>query len=287
MMFNTRLISLIGFPRSGTTFIARNLKRHSEITYWEEPKYLWRYKMRPYDYDDSLPRDESTARRYINKRLNAFSRKKNTKYLLEKTPSNVFRLDYIKRIVPDVLFLFVFRKPDDVLRSYRIKQRGKTDYSVVKRRLKNRDIPVADLPFALVSICRVILKKYLGKTNTWGIRLRTEGVLDTDEKILKAWIVSSKNIINIYQKSANDYLIVSYESYCENVFVWHDKIADFYSLQKTGKELLTKSERNQVTKSVFNWTEYNVDFAVASEAESVYEQLNELAQNVNEDKKKS
>ena len=97
-------ISLIGFPRSGTTLIARNLSKYYQFAYWEEPKYIWKYRARPYFKDDLEQDPNDRIRNYI---LTRFAKFKGEKlFLLEKTPSNIFRIPYLNKLFPEMRYIY-------------------------------------------------------------------------------------------------------------------------------------------------------------------------------------
>lgn len=103
-------IFVIGTHRSGTTLLGRALGHHSEVAYLEEPRHVWSWgnNFRPDDRlvaADATPRIRARVRDRFARALKASGRSR----LAEKTPSNCLRLEFIREIFPDALFVHIHR----------------------------------------------------------------------------------------------------------------------------------------------------------------------------------
>lgn len=265
-------ISLIGFPRSGTTFIARNLSQARGVAYWEEPKYIWKYRQRPYGFDDARCEPVPDVCEYIKGRFEKFLGE--DEIFLEKTPSNVFRIEAVRKILPEGKLIFVFRNPVDVLRSYEKKQRGPVDWSVVKRRLLNRDFPIRDYVQILKSVVLDVLPMTRGQN--WGIRLSNATGLTGKNKVLFYWILSAKKIIENYELGKD--VLVDYDQYIRSVNNETQRIA-----RSLGTRLEFERELTQNSKSVdreikqdLSDVDSSLHGSLLEEAWDVFEQLRNL-----------
>ena len=161
------------------------------MAYWEEPKYLWRYRKptAPHDMrraDDATP----SVRHYIQSRLAHYVDEHNATRLVEKTPSNCFRVPFVHAILPDVRIVHLVRDGRDVAfsarRQWQRLNEGQTadmeaqaDSSVdeherfwqpVWERLQSLEVPLVDLPFYATQYLRTLAATTLGveRPHVWG-----------------------------------------------------------------------------------------------------------------------
>lgn len=259
-------ISLIGFPRSGTTLIARNLSKFYQFAYWEEPKYIWKYRARPYFNDDLEQVPNDRTRHYILTRFLKFKGEK--MFLLEKTPSNIFRIPYLNKLFPEMRYIYIYRKPLDVVKSYRIKNDGPVDWSVIRRRLRNRDIPLADIHLIIIEIIRVVFP--LTRKGSWGIKIAHNRDYGKNDEVLFYWIVSAKNILSNY--TPNRDFIMSYEEYITDVEANTKKIIAAMNLGET-TQVISLTENRKKGSEV---TDISVNADLLEEAQKLYRELNDL-----------
>jgi len=156
-------VCIIGAARSGTTILGQLLANHPDVAYWEEPKYLWQYR-KPHASHDKRSSEEATARvrSYIRSQLAQHVRRSDANRLVEKTPSNCFRVPFVYRVLPDVRIIHLLRDGRDVAFSARKqwtlagRETGadqankRTLLQTVRaawKRIRSMEIPLADLPF--------------------------------------------------------------------------------------------------------------------------------------------
>jgi len=186
-----RPLCIIGAARSGTTVLGQLLSRHPAVAYWEEPKYVWRYR-KPTAPNDVRRVDDATpsVRRYIRSRFAHYVNGHDATRLVEKTPSNCFRIPFVYAIFPNVRIVHLVRDGRDVAfsarRQWRRLNEGKTadteapaDTSVdgherfwkpVWKRLQSLEVPLGDLPFYAAQYLRTLVATTLGKGRPyiWG-----------------------------------------------------------------------------------------------------------------------
>lgn len=164
-------IFIIGAARSGTTLLAEILSLHPDVAYWIEPKYVWRYRDAGASSD---VRSSETAtqevKRYITRRFQKFVSKSGKSRFLEKTPSNCFRIDFIREIFPSGKFIFLHRDGRDVAISAAKKWTSPPAKSAVLRRLRSFEIPLRDIPYYSMDFLRdVIARQFHAKgAYIWG-----------------------------------------------------------------------------------------------------------------------
>lgn len=116
-----RPIFVLGTGRSGTTWLARTLGLHRELSFLNEPKALWHTVLPGQDvigsYEaepgrlklDARDATESVARRA--RRLHAaFARATGGRRVLDKYPEMLFRVPFLRAIFPGATFLITARE---------------------------------------------------------------------------------------------------------------------------------------------------------------------------------
>ncbi len=116
-----KAIIIVGAPRSGTTLMAEILGAHSSLAYADEPRLIWRQGNDT--RSDALRREDARpeVRARIRARLAELVRTAGRSRLLEKSPQNSLRLDFVDAVLPGCRFVHIVRNGyDSVLgiRSY-------------------------------------------------------------------------------------------------------------------------------------------------------------------------
>lgn len=182
-------IILIGSARSGTSFLGGILGLHSKVAYWEEPKYIWKYR-KPLANNDIRTASEATRgiRQYIRKEFSRYVHEQHKERFLEKTPSNCFRLPFVYKVFPEALFINIIRDGRDVALSAERLWTGKPSKNALRRRASSLEIPWIDLPFYSFEFAKnVLLRSFYSDTGMiWGPRFEgikkvrdTHSVLET------------------------------------------------------------------------------------------------------------
>lgn len=162
-------IFVIGTHRSGTTLLGRAMGHHPEVLYWEEPRHVWArgHNFRP---DDTLTAADATpgvagrVRRRFERHLRSSGRPR----LVEKTPSNCLRLEFIHEIFPDALFVHILRDGRAVVSSTDVKTRtDKLDPRLYLRRLKGT--PIWEWPALVPRAWHTAVRRLRGREMAfWG-----------------------------------------------------------------------------------------------------------------------
>jgi hypothetical protein len=105
-----RPIIILGSARSGTTLLAQLLKEHPTLAVWEEPTHIWRHRHAYRSSDILTARDATPAiSAYIRRQFESYLRASHKERFVEKTPSNCFRVPFIREVFPDALFVHLVR----------------------------------------------------------------------------------------------------------------------------------------------------------------------------------
>lgn len=128
-------IIVIGSARSGTSLLSKFLGMHPDVAYLGEPRPIWT-RGHAYRGDDALGREDLTPRvaDYIDRRFAEFLGRAGRSRLVEKTPSNCFRIPFIHELYPDCRIIHIFRDGRDVVHSLlRVATKRPSGRAVVER----------------------------------------------------------------------------------------------------------------------------------------------------------
>lgn len=111
---------MIGCPRSGTTISVKLFAVHPWVANWSEAGRIWD----PAGYDDpgadhcwGTDRVTEEASRRLHSRFEWYRRRQRKQRFINKHPRNSVRIDYIRAIFPDALFIHVIRDGRAVVNS--------------------------------------------------------------------------------------------------------------------------------------------------------------------------
>ena len=170
-----RPIFIIGSPRSGTTLLGKLLAAHPDLAYAEEPRLVWRQGN---DGRSDYLRPEHARPGVVRGIHDTFDRlveRGGKTRLLEKTPSNALRLDFMRTVYPDGVFVHVLRNAYDAvlsIRTYSQQHRTGVPKAAALKRLK--EIRPGQIPhYAREAAARVLPQKLnvFGRRPAWGPRL--------------------------------------------------------------------------------------------------------------------
>lgn len=128
---------LIAAPRSGTTLIYDLFKQHPQVISWHEPYFIWEYlqKLKENDcLDDSDADPKSIA--FIRRQFEYLAYKTGKCIVLEKTPTNAFKISYIHKVLPNAKWIHLYRDGRDVISSMKVQYQRRKQIAK-KRSLKN------------------------------------------------------------------------------------------------------------------------------------------------------
>jgi hypothetical protein len=121
-------VFLIGCGRSGTTVIAKILSAHPDVVFLNEPRTLWLQVFPQFDVWSALA-SQREGQLAITSKISSEDSEKMKKFLysvaetigkpllIEKTPENTFRLDWLNSLYPGCKFIMVKRNPIQTARS--------------------------------------------------------------------------------------------------------------------------------------------------------------------------
>ncbi len=191
-------VIILGNTRSGTTVLQAMLAEHPDLTSWYEPRNMWQFADpgRPHDEFDASDATER-VQRYVRARFLARQRAHGDRVVVEKTPVNILRLPYVRKILPEATWLFIVRNPFSFINSVERKWQRTVTPSGARRRLA--DTPTSQVHHYAAKYARQLVDKHVLRRrylSTWGPRYREMAhdleTLDQMTVIARQWAVCSQ-----------------------------------------------------------------------------------------------
>ncbi len=191
-------IILLGNVRSGTSMMHGLFNQHPDVVAWYEPRTVWMYADpgRPHDRFDASDASPRVVR-YIRGRFLKHQRRHGNRRVMEKTPSNLMRIPYVRAIFPEAKFLYLVRHPLSYISSSELKWQK----AITLRRAwdRFREVPKTQLPHYVGRVFtdhfrkRVLKQKYV---SVWGVRYpgiyEDLGRLSVEQVVAKQWAMCSR-----------------------------------------------------------------------------------------------
>lgn len=220
---------IVGCGRSGTTLLGKLISLHPDVQYYNEPRHLWLAISRAADiwgyvaYPDAerslIIEEGNEIQKSRFDRLFLKSVDKG-KYVVEKSPENVFRLSWLDTLTKDAKILQIHRNGNDVIRSINTES--------------NFDIPYG--------FCD--MNNWYGKRNMkMNCLLAAAKSLNVDESILSScrsktdfaaleWICSLRSFRKYKQFEKNERILeIRYEDLLEYPWPVMEKIYNYLGLR--------------------------------------------------------
>lgn len=133
----------------------------------DEIDLSWRYGNDKRDTDYLYREDiNGFSSNYIKRKFRKLQRLNPDKIIVEKTCANSLRVDYLDGVFPDARFIFLYRNPDDVVKSVVKKRANGFSFSYTFRKVQNSPISM----LCTVALARLWSKVRREKSRPWGPR---------------------------------------------------------------------------------------------------------------------
>jgi len=246
----TRPVFILGTGRSGTTILGKVLSIHKDIGYMNEPKAIWHKLYGNEDLTGNFTMEKASYHiptdvvndemiKQANAMYHHYLRVVNSSRVVDKYPELIFRIDFVKRLFPDAIFVLIVRNGWDTCNSIDkwSKNKGKVvngethdwwgrdnrKWELIKKDLIHRSALLRDLKDEI------------------------EGIADHQNMAVVEWILSMEEGIN----RANDIdLTIKYEDFVNKPaqilgqIIQVSGMSDDLNMLKYANLVLTKVKRD-------------------------------------------
>jgi hypothetical protein len=236
---NSQPVVLIGPARSGTKILRDTIATHPDIRKVAyDISFVWK------KYNESTSHDELAfsqanpkVARFVRSYLNKQAQK--APIVIEKTVGNTLRIPFVKEILPEAKFIFLYRDGRDVVESV-MRQWGvvpPTSY-LIKKMLSVPFLQV--FPYLLKYGMDTVRIKFRGKASesyVWGVRYKGCEKDLQQMSLLEFCAAQWNHCAEAMLKSDADKLIVYYEDLVQDPSSEFQKISSYLNLNPKGFDL--------------------------------------------------
>lgn len=277
---NEPMIIILGAARSGTSMLTHLLNHLEQVVYIPEPKYIWKYKNLSHGHDMLRPEHLTEKKKsWIKKRFKEYLETNNGEILLEKTPSNSLRFEFVYNIFPDAKYVHIIRDGRKVAISARERWQGKqtttekryrhlgssiskSTLKKVKQKWALNGVRSANLIYELNYLLPLYLNNMgLKKDSLWGPLFpgikEAYKKMDLIEVCALQWKYCTESVIN-FSKSERfngDYFEIRYEDFVRGNKTRMEEMFTFLGLPFNEK---IRTVSNQIYS---NYTPSNVEIS--------------------------
>lgn len=147
------IVFIVSLPRSGSTFLGSLISEQKMVNYLGEQNYLWKFP----DYKVSSDEVSKFPIKQVNNLRKRFPNKGSIIYI-DKTPSNIFRIEALKNLFPDALYVFLRRNEEEIYTSLKSEW-----YGISKSSKDNAEIRKLNSLSKFIRLVSVELHKIRGQ----------------------------------------------------------------------------------------------------------------------------
>jgi len=237
-----RPIFIVGSPRSGTSILGKILRAHPAVVYLGEPRLIWKHGNE--QRSDVLRAEHASnlIASSVRERLLALGQSQDGLRLVEKTPQNALRLEFVDRIFPDCLVIHVIRNGRSAVPSIRdnwLKFSTSRNPSALVRRFREMDLRRAHhyIREGMQRFLPARLSRVVGRP-VWGPQLPGIQQMLSDMELIDVcclqwrWSVESACNFGRAFMPANRYLEIRLEEFGRGTL---ERLVDFVGLEESAE----------------------------------------------------
>lgn len=215
---------------------------HPQVVAWYEPRTIWVYADpgRPHDRftaEDATPR----VKRYIRRRFLKHQLSHGDLRVMEKTPSNLMRIPYVRAIFPESRYVYVIRSAFPYLSSSELRWRLPITLGHTWERL--REVPKTQLPYYLHRYVRDHIRIRILRhkhASIWGVRYpgvyEDLAAMSVEEVIARQWAAASRQAeADLADMDPSLTLRIRYEDFVADPVNQFERILHHFDLSMTAE----------------------------------------------------
>jgi len=243
---NYQPIIIVGAPRSGTNMLREVICKLPGVGTWpcDEINFIWRHGNIG-AITDAFPAEYARPAviRYIRKRFDSLARTSNLDFVVEKTCANSLRIPFVKNVIPNAKYIFIYRNGIDVVASANLRWTAKLDLGYILE--KARFVPFTDLPYYFVRFVMNRLYRLFsdqGRLAFWGPQLEDMNTLLSKYSLEQVCAIQWSRCVNSAEaalaKLPEDHVIrVKYEDFVADPQKEFKNICQALEIPATGEEV--------------------------------------------------
>jgi hypothetical protein len=243
-------VVIIGAPRSGTNLLRDLICSISLCSTWpcDEINYIWRHFNVNFPSDE-FPSSLATPRveKFVNSAFDSLAYRTSSSFVIEKTCANSLRVPFVKRLLPDAKFLFIYRNGFEVIRS--AEKRFKAPFELKYIAQKARYVPFSDFPYYSLRYLRHRVSKIFSESNSlpvWGPIFKDMPAYTANHSLLEVcamqWASCVESSLHSFSSfSGSQFSSLSYEELVGNPAETLSRLLDFLGVSYSPEEVIRAS----------------------------------------------
>lgn len=279
-------VLIIGGTRSGTSMLSEWIGSAPGVVEWYEPNQLWRVGC-AYSPDDAVRPEHATpwVKKWIRRKFLEFQESHAGKRVIEKSPTNVFRVLFVREVFPEAKIIHIYRDGRAVLRSQIEQYDNFQSYTLTKSGTIARIremlgvVPFWQWPAYAPRFFEGLTRRYIKRKQgvSWfGVRYpgwrADRPRMTRTQMIAKQWVTSVESALrDLETLPSGSWLPLKYEEVVSDPEKWFTRICEFSGIE-TNREYLETVKAKVHTQSLGKWKQELAPEVVA-EAMGVMEPL--------------
>ena len=198
-------VFIIAAPRSGSNLLRDHIARFQGVGTWpcDEINYIWRHGNHRHPTDE-FPACFATPKvaRFVQSCFLRLARKGDLQVVLEKTCANSLRVEFLARIFPESLFIFLIRDGRASTASAMDRWQARLDFDYHFK--KARFVPASDFAYYGFHFLRNRLHKVFSRQRqlaTWGPRFEGMDEILRDRGLAVACALQWKRCVELSEQA--------------------------------------------------------------------------------------
>lgn len=260
-------VLIIGGTRSGTSMLSEWIGSAPGVVEWYEPNQLWRVG-RAYGPDDAVRPEHATpgVKAWIRRKFLEFQEAHGGRRVIEKSPTNVFRVGFVREVFPEATLIHIYRdgravlssqiEQYDTFQSYTLTRSG----TIARIREMLGVVPFWQWPAYAPRFLEGLTRRYIRRKRgvSWfGVRYpgwrADRGRMTRTQMIATQWVTSVEAAMaDLSAFPPGSWLGLRYEEVVADPEKWFGTICEFCGIE-TNREYLDKVKAKVHTQSLDKW----------------------------------
>lgn len=249
---NVKPVVIIGAPRSGTNMLRDILTSFSGVDTWpcDEINYIWRHGNIHHPSDQfSAAMATPAIRSYIRRKFAWVAQHYEAHTVVEKTCANSLRVEFVRRVLPDAKFIFIYRDGLDVVGSAMKRWKAELEFGYLLK--KARFVPKTDMLYYASHFVSNRVYRLFSKERRlafWGPKLEEMPELLAQHSLEEVCAIQWQRCVELAKESLDGMpqescFSICYESFVRDPESGVRQLLDFLCLQPEEEQIAASIEK--------------------------------------------